>query len=66
MIKNPTEEQQQNVTMSVLLKNGRQYKKMDITSQPSGQYERVLSFWDGDIVKVFPMGEVAEYHLHFD
>tara|TARA_R110000765_G_scaffold422660_1_gene530592 strand:- start:1248 stop:1439 length:192 start_codon:yes stop_codon:yes gene_type:complete len=63
MIRNPTVTE--NMTLTVILKDGRQFEKKDITDQPFGEHERVVSFWDGEVVKVFPMAEVAEYHLNF-
>lgn len=61
MIREPNNTQ--NFTINVTLKDGTQFHGMDITGSPFGQHERVVSFWVGDVVRVYPMAEVAFVEL---
>jgi hypothetical protein len=64
MIRKP--ESAESLTISVKLKDGREFENRDITDNPFGDNERVVSFWENDdTVLIFPMSEVAEYRLHF-
>lgn len=53
----------ENLTINVTLKDGTQFHGMDITSNPFGQHERAVSFWVGDVIRMYPMSEVAFIEL---
>lgn len=63
MIKEPKQDQMMNATMNVVLKNGEAFTGMDFTGQPFGQAESVVSFWHGDVIRMYPMSEVAYVEL---
>lgn len=56
----------ENAKINVDLKDGRKFLGKDIHSKPFGDYERVVSFWDGDALMVFPMDQVKEVALYFE
>lgn len=53
----------QSLTINVTLKDGTLFHGMDIPSNPFGQHERVVSFWVGDVIRMYPMSEVAFVEL---
>lgn len=61
MIREPSS--MQNLTINVTLKDGTEFHGMDVTSNPFGQHERVVSFWVGDVLRMYPMSEVAFVEL---
>jgi len=52
--------------VSVYLKNGNCFLKKDITSAPSGEHDRIVCFWDDDIIKIFPIDVVEYWEYSFD
>ena len=63
MIRDLNQKQMMSATMNVVLKNGERFTGMDFTGRPFGEAERVVSFWHGDVVRVYPMSEVAYVEL---
>ena len=61
MIKEP--ETLDNLTMNVMLKNGVIFTGMNITGKPFGDNERMVSFWHGDVIRMYPMSDVAYVEL---
>ena len=61
MIREPKEFDK--ATMNVVLKNGERFFGMDITGRPFGETERMVSFWYGDVIRMYPMSEVAYVEL---
>ena len=54
-----------NVLISVYLKNGDVFENKDVPTQPAGEHEKVISFWDGDSIVVYPISEVHKWIYHF-
>jgi hypothetical protein len=52
-----------NLKMSVFTKDGRTFLNRDIPSAPFGENERTVSFWNEDILLIFPLSEIEEVRL---
>lgn len=65
MIKDPTADQQEHLTLSVYLKNGKTYHNRDTSSTPFGGNELVVVFWDKGNLIVVPMSEVKQIKMNF-
>jgi hypothetical protein len=61
MIREPSN--MDNLTINVMLRDGTKFHGMDVTSNPFGQHERVVSFWFGDVIRMYPMSEVEFVEL---
>ena len=49
--------------LNVTLKDGTEFHRMNITSNPFGDHERVVSFWVGNVIRVYPMSQIAFVEL---
>lgn len=59
MIRNPTDEQWNNATVTVITLNGDDYYNKDITDQPFNDDFNVITFWeDQNTITVYPMSQV--------
>lgn len=64
MVRDPLSE---NIKINVYLKNGDSFIGKDITSNPVGSKERVVSFWlDNDTIRVYPVDEVRYFEYVFE
>lgn len=52
------------LTITVTLLSGIVYAKKDTPSQPFGDHDRFVSFWDGDDLVVIPLKLVREIKIH--
>lgn len=52
-----------NLTINVFLKNGRIFLEHDIPPNPLGDNDQFVAFWFGDVIRVYPMSEVAYFEL---
>jgi hypothetical protein len=52
-----------NLKLNVTLKDGTKFEGMDTTGSPFGQHERAVSFWIGDVIRMYPLTEVAFVEL---
>ena len=65
MIKFP--EHTENVRVTIRMKVGTYYIKKDITDQPFGENERLISFWLNDtIIRTVPLEDVEYIDFHFE
>lgn len=64
MIRMP--DMKRNVSITVKLKNGEIYKNKDITNQPFGEHNIVVSFWHDDKLRAYPIDDVEYYELFFE
>ena len=64
MVKEPVN--RENMKVNVFLKDGTELLGKDVTPQPMGEHERVVSFWDGDVIKVYPFDLVERLEYTFD
>lgn len=51
----------ENILINVKLKSGEFFEKMDISSAPLGQNERMVSFWIDGKIRVYPMCDVEYF-----
>lgn len=64
MVKFPSDTE--NISLNVFLKNGDAYMGKDITNQPLGESERVVSFWSDDTTVVsYPLEQVERFEFVF-
>ena len=64
MVKLPTNTE--NISLNVFLKNGEIYVGKDITNQPLGEHDRVVSFWrDENTVVTYPLEQVERFEFVF-
>ena len=63
MIKEP--KNMQSLKLNVFLKNGTSYLNKDTTPKPFGEMERVVGFWDEDMIIMIPMEQVYRVELVF-
>lgn len=54
------------MTISVMTKDGKYFSRADVPESPFGEHERVVSFWDGNNLKVIPMENVKHIMMHFE
>ncbi len=47
-----------NLKVNVFLKTGVSFLGKDITQRPCGDHDRIVAFWDGDVIIIIPMTEV--------
>jgi hypothetical protein len=66
MIKDPSEEQLQNLKLNVTLKDGREFLGCDTTPNPMGKYDRVVAIWQNEAVLILPLSEVKEVAMYFE
>lgn len=66
MIKTITKEQIQSLSLSVYLKDGREFLACDTTERPFGEHGNVVAFWQQESVYVVPISEVREIVMIFD
>jgi hypothetical protein len=59
-----TREIKEVTSVSVYLKNGERWEYKDIPIQPTGEYEKVISFFDDDNLIVYPLDQVEKYIFH--
>jgi len=65
MIKFP--ENTENTQITVCMKNGTCYNRMDVTDQPFGENERLISFWiDDTTIRAVSLKDVEYIDFHFD
>jgi len=65
MIKFP--EHTENTKITVCMKDGTRYVKMDVPEQPFGKNERLISFWVNDTtVRTVPIKDVEYIDCHFE
>ena len=64
MIREPKSMEQ--VSLTVVTVDGEVFEKVDTTSAPFGEQERVVGFWAGDTLRILPMSQVRSVTLHFD
>jgi len=50
-------------SINVKLKSGDLFKNKDVTDNPFGDYEKIVSFWEGDKIRVYPLQDVEYYEL---
>lgn len=53
----------ENLSMNVMMKDGTKFEGMDIPSRPLGDNEKFVTFWIGDVVRMYPVAEVAYVEL---
>lgn len=57
----------ENLTISIKLIDGREFKNKDIPEKAFGENENFVSFWESEKnAKLFPLSQVEEITLHFD
>ncbi len=49
--------------MNVKLKSGEMFENKDITDSPFGEHERLVCFWNGDKIRVYPMHDIEYLEL---
>jgi hypothetical protein len=54
---------QKNLVVTVITVFGKIYSKCNIPSNPMGNHERVISFWDADRLMVFPLENVEYFYF---
>ncbi len=64
MIKNL--KNQEVMKINVYLRDGSKFIGKDITNQPMGEHDRIISFWDGNIIKIYPLDLVQRFEYTFD
>ena len=64
MVRNP--ENMNNIQLTIETLDGEVYAKRDTTSQPFGQTEQVVAFWDNKNVVTIPMHQVKKVIMHFE
>jgi len=47
------------ITVNVFLKNGESFLGKDVTSNPFGDNGSVMSFWHNDLIRSYPMADIA-------
>jgi hypothetical protein len=65
MIKQPTPEQLETLTLNVYLKDGREFLGCDTTSKPFGETESVVAFWQDGSLRLVPISQVREVAMLF-
>lgn len=66
MIRIPNELETENMKINVYLKSGEEFKGKDLPPQPITDQEMFVSFWDGDIIKMFPLENIHKIEYYFD
>lgn len=57
----------ENLTISITLIDGREFKNKDIPEKSFGENENIVSFWENEKnIKIFPLSQVKEITLHFN
>jgi hypothetical protein len=59
MVRKFKPEDMENLVMDVFLEDGQVYKGADVTPDPFGQFESLLSFWVDDSIVIKPMSKVS-------
>jgi hypothetical protein len=54
------------IKINVYLRDGCKFIDKRIPDQPMGEHERVISFWEGDVLKVYPLDLVQRYEFTFE
>lgn len=54
-----------NIVINVFLKDGTIFLGKDVTSKPFGDHDRFVSFWEGNVIMVYPLTEVERFELVF-
>jgi hypothetical protein len=55
----------EDIRINVYLRDGSKFIDKKISNQPTGEHERVVSFWNGDILTVYPLDLVQRYEFTF-
>jgi hypothetical protein len=65
MVKDPDSS---NLTINVKLKTGELFENKDMPSNPLGNHETIVSFWVGNVIRVYPLTNIEYYEfvLHKD
>ena len=53
----------ENLTMNIVLKDGSKFEGKDIPSRPFGDRENFVSFWVGNVVRMYPIADVEYIEL---
>lgn len=53
-----------NLKLNVVMKDGREFSGCDISERPQGQYETVVSFWWGDVLRAVPLNDVFHFEYY--
>lgn len=49
--------------INVKLKTGHSFEGMDMPPNPTGQYDRIVSFWYNGKMRCYPLGEVEFFEF---
>ena len=53
------------ISINVFLKNGEKYLGKDITNQPLGEHEKLVSFWHEGKIRTYPIRQVEYFEFVF-
>jgi hypothetical protein len=66
MIREMSDGMARSIRISVYLKDGRSFRQRNVPPNFFGDHERVVSFWEGDVLMVYPMRDVEHVEYHFE
>jgi len=52
-----------NLLISVKLKSGKLFEYKDIPSNPIGEHERIISFWNNGKIRAYPLHDIEYYEI---
>ena len=59
-------EETNNLSMNVKLKTGEEFLSKDISNQPFGEYDKVVTFWHKDKLRGYPLKDIEYFEFVFE